>query len=134
MDRTDKKLSRREREIMDIVYARSEATAAMIRDAMVDAPGAATVRKLIQILETKGHLKHVKDGREHVYQPVRAKHSVARRAMQGLLDTFFGGSLRDAIATHLTGGADRLPDDELREIAKLIQGARKDSKNQGGES
>lgn len=142
MDRTDQKLSRREREIMDIVYAQGEATAAAIRDAMADAPGAATVRKLIQILENKGHLKHIKNGREHVYQPVRAKQSVARRAMQGLLDTFFGGSLRDAIATHLTGGAGRLPDEELREIAKLIQTARKDSKdnnnnnnnNTGGES
>lgn len=119
------KLSRREREIMDIVYARGEATAATIRAAMHDAPGAASVRKLIQILEEKGHLKHSKDGREHVYRPAQAKHSAARRAMQGLLDTFFGGSLKEAIATHLTGGSRKLPEEELREIARLIRDAQK---------
>jgi len=110
---------------MDIVYARGEATAAIIREAMHEAPGAASVRKLIQILEAKGHLKHAKDGREHVYQPVKAKHTAARRAMQGMLDTFFGGSLRDAIATHLTGGSKKLPESELREIARLIREAQK---------
>lgn len=113
---------------MEIVYAHGEATAATIRQAMQDAPGAATVRKLLQILENKGHLKHSKSGREHVYQPSKAKHSVARRAMQGLLDTFFGGSLREAIALHLTGGTKKLPEEELREIAKLIRETQKESK------
>ncbi len=126
---TEKTFSRREREIMEIVYAKGSATAAAIRQAMSEAPSAATVRKLLQILEAKGHLKHGKDGREHVYQPVQAKHSVARRMMQGLLDTFFGGSLRDAIASHLTGGAGRLPEDELKEIARLIRDAQKQTRN-----
>jgi BlaI family penicillinase repressor len=127
----EQKLSRRERQIMDIVYARGEATAATIRDAMDDAPTPATVRKLIQILEVKGHLKHTKSGREHVYQPARAKQSVARRALQGLLDTFFGGSLKEALAMHLTGDTRKLPDEELREIAKLIRDAQKDPKTKG---
>ena len=118
-------LSRREREIMDIVYAREQATAAAIREAMHNAPSPATVRKLVQILENKGHLKHVKAGREHVYQPLKTKRSAARRAMQGLLDTFFGGSLRDAIASHLTGTAGGLPKDELKEIAQMIRDAQK---------
>lgn len=116
---------------MDIVYARGQATSAAIREAMEDAPGSATVRKLVQILEDKGHLKHDKNGREHVYRPVREKQTVARRAMQGLLDTFFGGSLHDAIATHLTGNARKLPEAELREIARLIREAQKDSKSEG---
>lgn len=119
----EKQLSRREREIMNIVFASGEATAATIREAMHDAPGSATVRKLIQILESKGHMKHVKVGREHVYQPVRAKKSVARKAMQGLLETFFEGSLKNAIALHLTGSSKPLCDEELQEIAKLIQDA-----------
>jgi predicted transcriptional regulator len=119
----EKQLSSREREIMNIVYASGEATSATIREAMDDAPGSATVRKLIQILEAKGHLKHKKAGREHVYQPVRAKQSMARRAMQGLLDTFFEGSLKNAIATHLTGNATKLSEDELRQISKMIEDA-----------
>ena len=130
----DKQLSRREREIMEIVYARGTATAADIREALHDAPSPASVRKLIQILEAKGHLKHDKDGREHVYRPVKAKQTAARRALSSLLETFFGGSLRDAIATHLTGTSKPLPDAELREIAKLIREAQRDTKTQGGES
>jgi BlaI family transcriptional regulator, penicillinase repressor len=126
---TEQKLSRREREIMDIVYARGEATAATIREAMHEAPSPASVRKMIQILEAKGHLKHGKEGREHVYQPIKAKHSAARRAMQGLLDTFFGGSLSEAIASHLTGKAKRLPEDELKEIARLIRDAQQQNRS-----
>lgn len=108
---------------MDIVYAQEQATAAAIRAALHNAPSPATVRKLIQILENKGHLKHIKSGREHVYQPLKTKRSAARRAMQGLLDTFFGGSLSEAIASHLTGGSGRLPEGELKEIAQMIRAA-----------
>lgn len=126
---TEKQLSRREREIMDIVYAQGQATAAAIREAMHDAPGAATVRKLVQILENKGHLTHAKTGREHVYRPMKAKRSAARRALQGLLDTFFGGSLREAIASHLTGSDARLPEDELKQIAQMIREAQKQTRN-----
>lgn len=118
------KLSRREREIMEIVYAREGATVAEIHSALQDAPGRAAVRKLVQILEDKGHLKHTKAGREHTYHASQPKHSAARRALQGLLDTFFGGSLRDAVAAHLTGKARKLDEAELREIEKLVQQAR----------
>lgn len=116
---------------MDIVYSHGEATAAAIRQSMQEAPTPGTVRKLLQILEAKGHLKHSKSGREHVYQPAQAKHSAARRALQGLLDTFFGGSLREAIATHLTGSSRKLPEEELQEIARLIRDSRKETKNKG---
>lgn len=118
------KLSRREREIMEIVYAREGATVAEIHAALQDAPGRAAVRKLVQILEDKGRLKHTKAGREHIYHASQPKHSAARRALQGLLDTFFGGSMRDAVAAHLTGKASRLDETELSEIEKLIQKAR----------
>ncbi len=91
-------LSRREREIMEIVYAKGGATAADIHENLADPPGRGAVRKLVQILEAKGHLKHIKQGREHVYQPVRAKQSAAKKALQSLLDTFFGGNLSDAVA------------------------------------
>ncbi len=131
---SEKQLSRREREIMDIVYEQGQATAAAIREAMHDAPGPATVRKLVQILENKGHLTHAKTGREHVYRPMKAKRSAARRAMQGLLDTFFGGSLREAIASHLTGSDARLPDEELKQIAQVIREAQKQTRNTSEES
>ncbi len=121
------KLSRREREIMEIVYAREQATVAEIQAAMQDAPGLGAVRKMIQILECKGHLKHSKSGREHVYQPSQAKQSAAKRALQGLLDTFFDGSLRDAVAAHLTGKSHPLDAAELKAIEKLIQEARRSS-------
>ncbi len=117
------KLSRREREIMEIVYAREGATIADIHAAMQDQPSQGAVRKMVQILEAKGHLKHTKTGREHVYLPSQAKQSAARTALQGLLDTFFGGSLREAVAAHLTGKSKKLDDGELGEIARLIQEA-----------
>ncbi len=124
MNFPEDKLSRREREIMEIVYTEGKATAATIREAMQDPPGASSVRKLIQILENKGHLQHIKEGRQHVYLPVRETKTVARQSLQMLLDTFFGGSLRDAIATHLTGSSKKPSEAELREIARLISEAR----------
>lgn len=120
-------LSRREREIMEIIYAREQATVAEIQAAMQDAPGLGAVRKMVQILEAKGHLKHSKAGREHVYLPSQAKKSAAKRALQGLLDTFFGGSLREAVAAHLTGKPQALDAAELKAIEKLIQEARRNS-------
>jgi len=119
------KFSRREREIMEIIYAGEQATVAEIHAAMRDAPSLGAVRKMIQILESKGHLKHSKSGREHVYQPSQTKQSAAKRALQGLLDTFFGGSLREAVAAHLTGKAQTLDAVELKEIERLIQSARR---------
>ncbi len=122
-------LSRREREIMEIVYAKGGATAADIHENLADPPGRGAVRKLIQILEAKGHLKHAKQGREHVYQPVRPKQSAAKKALQSLLDTFFGGNLSDAVATHLTGQGERLSEEELSKIAGIIRTARNQKKD-----
>ena len=118
-------LSRRERQIMDIVYSRKEATA---NDVLADIPdplSRVTVRTLLRILEEKGHLKHTTRGREFVYRPVRPRRRAGQSAMRRLLETFFDGSLTDAVAAHMVDAAAELDDEELKRLAALIRNARK---------
>jgi len=118
------KLSRRERQIMDIIYASGEATATQVLEAMADAPSRVSVRTLLRILEKKGHVRHHKAGREFVYQPTRPVEKAAQSALQRLLSTFFGGSIEHALAAHLTEQGSRISDDELKRLASLIRQAR----------
>src|SRR5688572_2587261 len=94
-------LSRRERQIMEVIYTREEATATDVLDNLSDAPTRTSVRTLLRILEEKGHLKHKKRGREFVYYPRRQRERAGQSAFQRLLQTFFDGSLEKAIAAHL---------------------------------
>src|SRR4051794_39502631 len=96
----EERLSRRERQIMDIIYGRGEATAAEVLAAMADPPTRTAVRTLLRILEEKGHLTHVKDGLTHVYRPSRPRGRVGRSALRSVLHTFFDGSLEKAVAAH----------------------------------
>ena len=124
------KLSGRERQIMEIVYARKHATAKQVWTALADPPSHTAVRTLVRILEEKGYLTHKKrEGREFVFQPTRPRGPVARSALRRVLDTFFDGSLEKALAVHLTGpvGLDRLTDEELKRLADLIKAARRKS-------
>src|SRR6266567_3008449 len=91
-------LSRRERQIMDVVYRRGRATAAEIHDQLPDPPHAAAVRTLLRILEKKGHLRHEKDGLRHIYLPTTPRSVAQRSALRHLLGTFFGGSRAAAVA------------------------------------
>ena len=113
-------LSRRERQIMDVVYRRGRATAAEVHAALPDAPHAAAVRTLLRILEQKGHLRHEKDGPRHVYHPTTPRSMAQRSAVRHLLGTFFGGSRPAAIAALLDASERPLSDDERAELARLV--------------
>ncbi len=118
-------LSRRERQIMNVIYADGSASAAEVHSAMPDAPSRTAVRTTLGILVRKGWLKHSKRGREFVYRPVRSGNMEARRAFQSLLNTFFGGSIEEAVASHLANPKSRVSDEELANLEALIHEARK---------
>src|SRR5262245_45195701 len=121
-------LSRRERQIMDVIYRRGQATAAQVHAGLPDAPSRTAVRTLLGILESKGHLKHTLDGLTFVYAPTRPREQAARSAFLGLLETFFDGSLEKAVATHLGDDATSLTREELDRLSELIRKARKKGK------
>jgi predicted transcriptional regulator len=122
--RPDNALSRRERQIMDVIYSRSEATAVEVVESLPDPPSKTAVRTLLRILEEKGHLKHVERGREFVYQPKQPRLKAGRWAFQRVLRTFFEGSLEQAVAAHLADSAASLSAEQLERLADLIQQAR----------
>jgi BlaI family transcriptional regulator, penicillinase repressor len=120
----EERLSRRERQIMDIVYARGEASAAAVHQALPDPPSKTAVRTLLRILEEKGHLTHKQVGLAYVYQPSRPRGSAGRSALRRVLATFFEGSLEKAVAAHLGDPAAELSAEELARLADLIHQAR----------
>lgn len=119
------RLSRRERQIMNIIYARGHASATEVWQGLADRPSRTAVRTLLRILEEKGHLRHKKHGRQFVYQPTRPRGSAGRSALQGVLQTFFDGSLEKAVAAHLSDPTAELSHEELKRLARLIREARK---------
>jgi BlaI family penicillinase repressor len=118
-------LSRRERQIMDVIYARQEATASHVMEGMEDAPTRAAVRTFLRILEEKGHLTHRKEGREFVYVPTRPRERAGVSALKRVLSTFFGGSLGDAVSAHLSEPGAKLDPAEVARLRKLLHDARK---------
>ena len=123
-DHVEERLSRRERQIMDIVYARGEASAVEVHAALPDPPSRTAVRTLLRILEDKGHLRHKQQGLRYIYHPSRPRGPAGRSAFRRVLDTFFDGSLEKAVAAHLGDSAADLSPDELARLADLIQRAR----------
>ena len=121
-------LSRRERQIMDIVYARGEASAAAVHAGLPDPPSYSAVRALLAILVEKGHLKHRPQAGRYIYAPTRRRAQVGRSALRRVLDTFFEGSLEKAVAALLTGSDANLSAEELRRIGQLIEQARKEGR------
>lgn len=121
-------LSRREREIMAIIYRRGSATAAEVHDQMPDAPTATAVRTMLRILEEKGHLRHEKDGPRHVYLPTTAREAASRSAVRELLKTFFGGSAKAAVAALLDVSERDLTASERRQLIELIRASREQGK------
>ena len=118
-------LSRRERQIMDIVYARGRATASEVLEGIPDEPTRTTVRTLLRILEEKGHLAHKKRGREFVYFPKNPRERAGQSAFKRVLSTFFEGSLEKALASHLSDPAAPVSADELKRLRAMINAARK---------
>jgi predicted transcriptional regulator len=114
-------LSRRERQIMDVVYAQGQATAAEIHAALPDPPVPAAVRTMLRILEDKGQLRHDKDGTRHVYHPVMARTVAQRSAVRHMVGTFFNGSRAAAIAALLDDGDRPLTATERSELSCVIE-------------
>jgi predicted transcriptional regulator len=125
MKRSAPQLSRRERQILDILYRLGTATAAEVTRQMHDAPTYTTVRGLLRVLETKGHIKHEMDGVRYVYSPVVSKSSAGTSVLTHVVRTFFNGSPSAAMA-ELIGSSSKMSDDELRRLARLIEQARKE--------
>jgi BlaI family penicillinase repressor len=121
-------LSRRERQIMDIVYAQGEASAAAVHEALPDPPSYSAVRALMAILVEKGHLKHRAEAGRYIYSPTRRRAQVGRSALRRVLDTFFEGSLEKAVAAILQGSDGNLSQDELQRLDQIIQQARKEGR------
>src|SRR6266704_6305993 len=117
--RVEPPLSRRERQIMDVIYARGEAAAADVHAALPDPPSRTAVRTLLRILEDKGHLKHRQEGLAYIYLPARSRVQAAQSAFRRVLDTFFEGSLEKAVAAHLGDDAADLSAAELARLADL---------------
>ncbi|MBN1513285.1 MAG: BlaI/MecI/CopY family transcriptional regulator [Phycisphaerae bacterium] len=118
-------LSRRERQIMDVLYAKQPATVADVRDGLPDPPSSTAVRTLLRILEEKGHVRCRKRGRENVYSPRRGRLGAGRSALQRVIDVFFDGSLESAVGAHLSNEKVELREEELQRIARLIDEARR---------
>jgi len=121
-------LSRRERQIMDVVYRLGNATATEIADGIPDPPTKDAVRRLIRILEEKGLLRHEADGPRHVYHPTLPPELARISALDHLIQTHFRGSVSQAITALLESSADRLTDGELQRITDLIEEARKEGR------
>ena len=122
----DQGLSRRERQIMDILFSRGQATASDVLDALPDPPGYSAVRALLRILEEKGHVRHVKDGLRYVYMPLVARQSAAQSALRQVVQTFFGGSVEKAVASLLSTADTRLSDEEWERLSRLIDQAKEE--------
>jgi len=132
MVKTHAHLSRRERQIMDILYNRGKSTAAEILETMPDPPSYSAVRAMLRILETKGHVRHDQDGARYVFLPTMGRERAKRSALRHLLQTFFEDSTEQAVATLLDVSSSKLSDEELDRLAKLIEKARAGSKETGG--
>ena len=122
------KLSRRERQIMDAAFALGEATVNRVVETIPDPPTAMAVRRMMHILEEKGYLKRREEGREVVYLPREAKAKAGRSAFERVLETFFGGSLEEALAAHLVARKDGVGDEERARLVALIEQARKEGR------
>ena len=115
--------SRRERQILDILFELNEASATQIRGAMNDAPSDATVRTILRILEEKGAVTHRRDGKKYVYRPRKRKSKAGKSALKRVLNVFYDGSLNDALAAHLSDPKTKLDEETIENLKNLIEEA-----------
>jgi predicted transcriptional regulator len=121
-------LSRRERQIMDILYRLGSATAAEVKENLADAPSYSAVRALLRILEDKGHLKHAYDGPRYVYAPVVSRPVAQKSALKQMVKTFFDGSASNAVAALLDMSGEDLSEAELNRLARIVDQAKREGK------
>ena len=119
-------LSRRERQIMDVIFQRGTATAAEVAEAIPDPPSYSAVRALLRILEEKGYLRHEQQGLRYVFIPTMRRDTARRSALKGVVKTFFNGSVENTVAALL--GQQKLSPEELDRLAELIARARKEER------
>jgi predicted transcriptional regulator len=120
-------LTRRERQIMDVLYRLGRATAAEIMEQLPGSPSNSTVRTQLRVLEAKGRVRHQEQGLRYIYLPTVPRHSARKSALKHLVDTFFDGSSVNVVAA-LLGGETRVSDEELQRIAELVRSARGDER------
>ena len=118
-------LSRRERQILDAIYACGRATAAEVLEGLPDPPSYSAVRAMLVKLEAKGHVRHVQDGPRYVYLPTVPREKARTPALERLVRTFFEGSVSKTVAALLDRGATELSDEELDQLSVMIERARK---------
>jgi BlaI family transcriptional regulator, penicillinase repressor len=121
-------LSRRERQIMDILYQRGKSSASEVKEAMPNAPSYSAVRAMLRVLEEKGHIGHQAEGLRYVYVPTVPREKAKRSAMKHLLNTFFNDSPEQIVAALLDVGSTRLTPEELDRMAAMIEKAKKEGK------
>ena len=121
-------LSRRERQIMDFLYARGRASAADVMEGIHDPPSYSAVRALLRVLEEKGHLTHEQDGPRYVFLPTVPRTDASRSALRQMVSTFFDGSVTNTVAALLETAGPRLSEKELERLSKLIADARREGR------
>jgi predicted transcriptional regulator len=126
-------LTKRERQIMDVMYRLGRATVSDVIEQLEGSPGYSTVRTQLGVLERKGHLRHEEEGLRYVYMPTVPRHSARRSALRHLVDTFFEGSAAKTVAALLGGEASRISDEELKRIEELVKSAHVERNQQGME-
>ena len=127
-DRKQPQLSRRERQIMDVVYRLEAATASEVLESLPDPPSYSAVRAILRILEEKGHLTHRQDGPRYVYAPVVPRAAARQSALRQVVRTFFDGSAAQAVATLLDMSETGLSPDEARQLSQLIEKSKREGK------
>lgn len=125
---TDRDLSRRERQIMDILHRTGKATAADVLAALADAPSYSAVRALLRILEQKGHVRHEEEGRAYIYMPIARRTDARQSALSHLLKTFFDNSAEQAVAALLAIKGEKMSGAELERMSKMIESAKKEGR------
>src|SRR5213082_1859853 len=119
-------LTRREPQIMDILYRRGRATAADVMEELAGEPSYSTVRTQLRVLESKGHVRHDEEGLRYIYMPAVARRAARKSALRHLVDTFFEGSTEQVVGALLGGEGARLSEAELNRIAELVARAKKE--------
>jgi BlaI family transcriptional regulator, penicillinase repressor len=124
----EQQLSRRERQIMDVLHTKGFAAAAEVRAALPDPPGYSAVRALLRILEEKGHVRHRREGVRYIYLPRASKETASRSALKRLVSTFFQGSATQAMAALLETHDTRLSDAELQKLQQMIEQVKREGR------
>jgi predicted transcriptional regulator len=124
----DPDLSRRERQIMDVLFAHGRATGPEILEGLPDKPNYSSVRTILRVLERKGYVHHTEEGLRYVYEPTAPRQAAIRSALERIIRTFFDGSAKQAVAALLDPAVFDLSKQELSELARIVEQAKKEKK------